>query len=293
LNAEGLRQRGAVLAALRGWFADHGYVEVPTPALVPSPALEESLFAVPAGDGWLRTSPEFALKRVLAAGLPRIYELGPCFRDRERGDWHGREFLMLEWYRVGASLPDLMDEVEALVAAAARAVNRPAPPLWERISVRDLFMRTVGVDLAHQRADAAAPRADEDWDTAFFRAWVDQVEPSLQAPTFVFDWPASQAALARVFHDPVWPTTQRFEAYLGGVELANAFLELIDSAEQRRRFHAANAKRAAAGEAPHPLDERLIEAVGRMPPTSGIAMGVDRLVAAVCGWDSIAPGRVD
>ena len=292
MNASALRQRSAVLSALRGWFADHGYLEVPTPTLVPSPALEESLFAVPAGHGWLRTSPEFALKRVLAAGLPRIYELGPCFRDRESGPWHSGEFLMLEWYRVGASLPDLMDEVEELVAAAADAVGRPPPKAWERITVRDLVQRCVGVDLAHQRADAASPRPDEDWDTAFFRAWVDNVEPSLTHPVFVTDWPASQAALARVFDHPEWPTTQRFEAYYGGVELANAFLELIDSREQRRRFHEANAKRIQAGEAPHPIDERLIEAVGRMPPTSGIALGVDRLVAAICGWDSIATGQV-
>ena len=291
MNPDGLRARARVLHALRTWFADHGYLEVPTPVLVPSAAMEEHLYPVTAAGGQLRTSPEFALKRVLAAGLHRIYEIGPCFRDREAGHWHGREFTMLEWYRAGATLDDLMDEVEALVAAAADAMGVPRPE-WERRTVREVFRDATGLDPATASRDDLAPQ-DPTWDDAFFRRWVDEVEPSLDGALFVSDWPASQAALARTRRTADWAVAMRFEAYLNGVELANAFDELVDPREQRRRFAAVNASRRAAGEAPHPVDEAFIEAVGRMPRSCGIALGIDRLVAALAGWDAIAPGRVD
>lgn len=292
IDAAGLRARGRVLEAVRGWFSAHGYLECPTPALVPSPAMEEHLHAVAAADGWLRTSPEFALKRAVAAGLHRIYEIGPCFRDREWGSWHGREFLMLEWYRAGADLPDLMDEVVGLVDAAADALAVPRPGPWRRVTVRELFLEITGVDLATAGVVELGGDRDDGWDDAFFRRWVNDVEPRLTAPLLIEDWPASQAALARVRRDDEWPVACRFEVFLGGVELANAFLELTDPGEQRRRFTSSNAARMAAGEAPHPVDERLIEAVGRMPRTSGIAMGLDRLVAALSGWDGIGRGRI-
>ncbi len=280
-----------MLRALRRWYAEHGYLEVPTPVLVPSPAMEEHLYPVGAQGGWLRTSPEFALKRVVAAGLGRIYEIGPCFRDREQGPWHGREFLMAEWYRAGAGLPELMDEVEALVAAAGEVLGVEAPS-WRRVSVRQLFLERCGLDLATVDAATLHPREPEDWDAAFFRRWLEEIEPSFTGGLLVEGWPASQAALAQVRDDGDWPVACRFEAYLHGVELANAFLELTDSVEQRARFRRSNLARARAGEAPHPVDEDFVRAVGRMPPTAGIAMGVDRLVAALSGWASIAPGRV-
>lgn len=291
MDPAGLRARAHALRAVRRWFDHHGYLEVPTPARVASPALEEHLFAIPAGGAWLRTSPEFALKRVLAAGLPRIYEIGPCWRDRESGPWHGAEFTMLEWYRVGASLPDLMDEVEGLVATAADALGVAPPAAWRRTTVRELVAEHVGVDLALASAADLSPQ-DTAWDDAFFRRWVNDVEPRITGPVFVADWPASQAALAKVRTDGPWPVAERFEAFLGGVELANAFHELTDGAELRRRFAASNAARVAAGEAPHPVDAALIAAVDRLPPTSGIALGFDRLVAALLGWDGIARGRV-
>jgi len=289
----GLEARAAVLAAMRRWFDVHGYLEVPTPTLVPSAAMEEHLYPVAAGGGYLRTSPEFALKRVVAAGLGRVYEIGPCFRDREAGPWHGQEFLMAEWYRVGAGLPDLMDEVEDLVGASARALGQPVPGPWRRAAVRELFAEVTGVDLATARAADLSPRDAPDWDAAFFRRWIEDVEPQLTAPTFVEAWPASQAALAQVRDDGSWPVACRFEVFLGGIELANAFLELTDATEQRRRFEHSNHGRRLAGEPAHPIDELFVEAVGRLPTTSGIALGVDRLVAALCGWSSIAPGRVD
>lgn len=291
IDADGLRARGRVLAALRRWFDAHGYVEVQTPVRVPSAAMEANLFPLEAQGAWLRTSPEFALKRVLAEGLGRVVEIGPCFRGREQGPWHATEFTMIEWYRVGAELGDLMDEVEALVREAAHAVGRPVPS-WRRVTVRELVRELAGVDLATATAGDLS-HVDSDWDEAFFRLWVDRVEPRLEGALFVTDWPASQAALARVRDDGPWPVACRFEAYLHGVELANAFLELTDPQEQRRRTTAANGQRQSRGEVPHPIDEALLKALGRMPRTAGIAMGFDRLLASVMGWPGIARGRVD
>lgn len=291
LDAANLRQRACALRAIRAWFDQAGYLEVQTPALVPAAALEEHLYPIAAGDGALRTSPEFALKRVVASGVSRVYELGPCFRDRESGAWHSREFTMLEWYRVGASLPDLMDEVEQLVDAVARALGAPAIGPWQRLTIAQAFQRAIGVDVF-----ASTPQqlsgVDEPWDDAFFRRFVNDVEPQLTEPTFLYDWPASQAALARVVYRAGRPTALRFEGYLGGVELCNAFDELGDATTLRERLQTANASRAALGEPPHPVDEPFLAALDRLPPCAGIALGVDRLIAVLAGWPGVHPGRV-
>lgn len=291
MTAEGLRARARALHFLRSWFADHGYLEVPSPVVVPSPAMEEHLYALPAGTGFLRTSPEFALKKVLALGLPRIYEIGPCARGREHGSWHSTEFTMLEWYRAGASLSDILLECTDLVDGTAAALGVPSPGPWRVTTVRDLFRAHTGLDLASVSASELSDQ-DEPWDDAFFRRWISDVEPRLTGALVVRDWPASQAALATVRTDGGWPVAERFEVYVHGIELANAFQELIDPHEQRRRFAASSAARAAAGEPPHPIDLGLIDAVGRMPRTAGIALGVDRLVAALMGWAGIAAGQV-
>ena len=290
MSAAGLRARARVLAAVRRWFEDHGYLEVPTPTMVVSGGLEEHLHPFRVGDLHLRTSPEFALKRAVAAGLPRIYEIGPCYRGREHGPWHATEFLMLEWYRVGGALSDLMEEVEALVRVAYTALDRPPPGPFVRRTVRELFQED-GLDLATATADDLLP-GETDWDTGFFHRWVDRIEPRFAGALFVEDWPASQCALAEVRTDGDWPVAQRFEAYVDGVELANAFLELVDADEQRRRFAEANAKRVAAGETPNPVDEDFVAAVGKMPRTAGIALGVDRLVALAMGAEGIACTRL-
>lgn len=263
MNPTRLRQRAAILHAIRAWFHAHGYLEVTTPVLVPTAATEEHLEAVPAAEGWLHTSPELAMKRVLASGLCRIYQITPCFRDEERGVHHSREFAMLEWYRAGAGSAELMDEVESLVQAAAASVGAIVPPFVRR-RVSDLL------------EDVGTP---DDW----FFAWVDRVEPTLTQPTIVYDYPPWQAALARLRGG----VADRFEVYLSGLELANAFHEELDPAELRQRQHTANAARTAAGRSPHPIDESFLEAVGRMPRCSGIAMGIDRLVMALTGAQSI------
>ncbi len=257
LDGTRLRARGAILRALRSWLDDHGYLEVHTPTLVKSPALEENLEAVRVGDRFLHTSPEFAMKRVLAAGLCRIYQIGPCFREEEQGAHHAREFTMLEWYRVGASAEDLMDEVEDLIGHAAAAVGR-SPPRFARRAVSSLL------------EDGGDP-------DAWFHAWVDRVEPTLRAPTIVFGYPPWQAALARLRGG----LADRFEVYLSGIELANAFHEETDAAVLRERWEASAAARRAHGREPHPLDTSLLEAVGRMPRCAGIALGVDRLCMAL------------
>lgn len=259
LDPERLRARAAILRAMRGWFDEHGYLEVHTPALVPSPALEENLEAVRVGELFLHTSPEFAMKRVFASGLCRVYQMGPCFREEEAGAHHAREFTLLEWYRAGAGLQDLMDEVEELIGRAAQALGQE-PPRFARRAVSSLL------------ADGGDP-------DAWFHAWVDRVEPTLREPTIVHGYPAWQAALARLRGD----VAERFEVYLRGLELANAFHEELDPDVLRARWERSAQSRRARGREPHPLDERLLEAVARMPRCSGIALGVDRLVMALTG----------
>lgn len=268
MNADRLRARALILRAMRDWLHAHGYLEVHTPALVQSPALEEHLEAVRVGDRFLHTSPEFAMKRVLASGLCRIYQMAPCFREEELGVHHSREFTLLEWYRVGAGTPELMDEVEALIGVAAEAVGQPAPT----------FTRRAIADLIEDTGDEGA----------WFQTWVDRVEPSLTAPTIVHGYPAWQAALATIRGG----LADRFEVYLGGVELANAFCEETDADVLRARWARSDEVRRAEGRQPHPVDHALLAATPRMPRCAGIALGIDRLVMVLTGAPSIADVQV-
>lgn len=268
MNVTALRQRAVVVAALREWFGAHGYLEVHTPVLVPSGAMETYLEPVRVGALHLHTSPEFAMKRVVAAGLPRIYQLGPCFREEEEGIHHSREFTMLEWYRAGAGTWELMAEVEALIHSAAVAVGVP-PPQFRRVAVSSLI------------ADNGNP---EDW----FHEWVSQVEPKLTEPTIVYDYPAWQSALARVRNGKA----DRFEVYLNGIELGNAFAEETSGAEIRQRWMQNNRDRAQLAKIPHVLDEEFLAAVDHLPRCAGMAIGVDRLVMALCGLDDIREVQV-
>jgi lysyl-tRNA synthetase class 2 len=305
---QNLIDRARALRALRGFFEARGFIEVETPLRVRAPALEVHLAAVPAGaDSWLITSPEFQMKRLLAGGFERIFQVCKCFRAEEEGHQHAVEFTMLEWYRGWAQLDEILDDTEQLVAHVARAV-RGEPVVvvggrtlsvdgtWDRMTVAEAMARWAGVavrgdesaaELADKVDDAGIDRGGATaWDDVFFSAFVARVEPALAAldrPLFLIDWPVKLAALAR--RKPGNPAVvERFEAYIGGIELANAFGELTDPVEQRARFVDDLAARAARGLPQYPIDERLLAALAEgLPPSAGIALGVDRLLMLILG----------
>ena len=262
------RQQGLLLHQLRAWFHKYGYQEVYTPALVQSPALEEYLEAISIGELYLHTSPEFGMKKLLALGLPRIYQITSCYRKEELGRHHSTEFRMLEWYRVGASFWDIMDEVVALISHLAQQLGKELPA-FERIPCTQLL----SPDLP-----------PEEW---FFQ-WVDQIEPNLPPACIIYDYPAWQSALARKRGS----VAARFEVYLEGVELANAFDEEGDSQEIRLRWTQSNIVRVQEGRRPYPLDEEFLSALDKMPRCSGIALGVDRLFMLLLGEDNIQTMQV-
>ncbi len=285
-----LRGRAALLAAVRAFFAAQGFLEVCTPVRVRAPAPEEHINAVPAAGAWLRPSPELHLKRLVAAGHGRIYQLGPCFRHGEVGRRHREEFTLLEWYWAGAGYLELLAQTEALVAATAHALAGAAgslgdgprvdwTPPFARVTVDEAFRRWAG------RSPQAAIAAGE-----FELDLVDKVEPQLprDRPCFLLDYPIALGALARAKPDaPAW--AERWELYAAGLELANAYGELTDGAEQRRRFAAATAARTAAGHPAYPTDEAFLAALDRgLPACAGCALGVDRLLMALTGATDIA-----
>lgn len=291
-----LELRARLHVAIRRFFCDRGFLEVDTPVLLPANAPEAHVDALPAGPGWLRTSPELAMKRLLAAGHDRIFQLGPVFRAGENGRWHHPEFTLLEWYRAGADYLDVLADAKALLAFVAQELRgsvdftwqgKPiscAQETWEKLSVSQAFIAHAGWD------PALAFDADR-----FDLDLVARVEPALPAdrPVLLIDYPAPVAALAR--RKPGDPLrAERWELYLGGVELANAYSELNDPAEQRVRFEAANDRRRARGVPPYPLDEAFLAALAQMPPAGGIALGVDRLLmvlADAASLDAVLPFR--
>jgi elongation factor P--(R)-beta-lysine ligase len=301
-----LEQRAAALAAVRRYFASESFLEVETPLLVPSPGLEIHLEAVPAGGGYLITSPEYQMKRLLAAGFERIYQVCKCFRANERGAHHSSEFTMIEWYRAFSTLDAIRADTEQLVHAVCgdhvhvgeRMID--VKPPWQRMTVRDAMRTWASIEVdgdepaaalvAKVRAAGIDIAADAAWDDAFFAAFLARVEPaiaSLPHALFLEDWPAPLAALARRKPDDT-RTALRFEAYIGGIELANAFDELIDPAEQRTRFFDDQRSRRERGKPVYPLDEKLLAALSEgLPPSAGIALGFDRLVMLATGAASI------
>jgi lysyl-tRNA synthetase class 2 len=307
-----LLARNAVGRAVRGWFEDQGFVEVEPAALAVSPGNEAHLHAfetqalTTAGEAtalYLHTSPEFAAKKLLAAGETAIFTLGRVWRNRERGPLHHPEFTMLEWYRAGAPYEQLMDDCAALLALAAQAAGATslrwrggeADPFAEpeRITVAQAFDRYAGVDLfgdlaAQARATGVRVAGDDTWADVFSRIIVEKVEPRLGfgRPTILCEYPVSEAALARpTAHDP--RVAERFELYACGVELANCFGELTDPAEQRRRFEAEMAEKGRVYGERYPIDEDFLAALARMPPASGGALGFDRLVMLATGAQHI------
>ncbi|MGY4570190.1 EF-P lysine aminoacylase EpmA [Bradyrhizobium sp. USDA 3256] len=312
-----LQARTAITRAVRAWFEEQGFAEVETAILQISPGNETHLHAprteLRHADGshaprYLRTSPEFACKKLLAAGEPKIYEFARVFRDRERGDLHLPEFTMLEWYRANAGYDAIMADTIVVIAHAAQATGigrfsfrgRMADPFAEPelLTVAAGFERFAGIDLLatisggegdrEALAAAAAARvrvADDDtWSDIFSKVLVEHVEPHLGQGrlTVLFEYPSPEAALARTkAGDP--DVAERFEVYACGVELANGFGELTDAAEQRHRFTAAMDEKARRYGERYPLDDDFLAAVGQMPEASGVALGFDRLVMLASG----------
>jgi elongation factor P--(R)-beta-lysine ligase len=306
-----LRRRGLLTAATRAFFTARGYTEVETPYAVPTPGEEVHLRAFRTErertDGrteplWLHTSPEFAMKRLLVAGAGPIFQLTRVWRNGEGSDLHAAEFTMLEWYRPGADMASLIDETAAYLRAvlprivACRGVTTDLSAI-ERLSVAEAFARDLGADVLATAGDAAGlavsagtPLRDgENWEDLFFRLLLGQIEPRIGRahPTFLTHWPAAQAALAR--RDPADPrVAERFELFVCGIELANAFVELTDAEEQRARFAADRARRQALVGFDWPLDEDFLAALEfGMPPCAGIALGFDRLAMIASGADRI------
>ena len=276
MNADALIARAGVLKRLRAFFDGRGFIEVETPVRIAAPAPEPHIDCPPApspsGTAYLRASPELQMKRLLAAGMERIYQIGPCFREGEQGRRHSPEFTMLEWYRANADYMDILSDMEALIAEIL-ALTPPFP----RLTVREAYRKLAGWD----PFDA--------WDADRFDLdMAVKIEPGLpRGPVFLMDYPVPAASLAKLHEG----AAERWELYVDGVELANAFTELTDTDEQRRRFEAARAERRLLGEADYPLDEGFLCDLAHMPPSGGVALGVDRLVMLACGVDDIAAVR--
>jgi elongation factor P--(R)-beta-lysine ligase len=284
-EAERLRDTARAAAATRAFFAERGFVEVWTPLRVPAPGVDFHLDAIACGDQYLVTSPELEMKRLLVGGLPRIYQLAKVARADENGPLHAPEFTLLEWYRAFSNLEEVLVDTEQLVRSVVRSlagedevfvlghrkVNVGEP--FERVTVREAFRRYAGV------ADAAQ-LAEQD-EARYFELMVSHVEPGLAElprPVFLTRYPVSQAALSRPHADD--PTVaERAELYFGGVELCNAYGELTDAVEQRRRMASEARRRQELGRTVYPLDEQFLAAlVEGMPPSAGNALGFERLV---------------
>jgi lysyl-tRNA synthetase class 2 len=256
-----LQQRARVLREFRHFFTKNGYLEIETPHRIPTPAPEVHIDAVPSGTWFLHTSPELCMKRMMAAGYEKVFQICRCWRERERGSLHLPEFTLLEWYRAGGDYRSSMEECEELIRFIAGAIGAgrtiqfrkseiDLSSPWERISVKEAFQR-------YSRTTVTEALAKD----LFDEIMVQNIEPKLglRKPTFIYDYPAQRSALARL-------------------ELANGFSELVDSEEQRKRFLMENENRQARGKPIYSMPDRFLAELDDMPPCAGIALGVDRLV---------------
>lgn len=283
-------RRSDALRAVRAFFDARGFIEVETPVRIRAPAQETNIDAPPSGRAFLRASPELHMKRLLCAGYERIYQMGPCFRTDECGRRHNPEFTLLEWYRARSDYNEMLADAEALVRHVlggsivyrGEAIDLAAP--WPRMTVREAFLKWAGWDPALG------------WDADRFDAdLVEKVEPSLPRgrPCVLADYPAPAASLARLKPGD-GRVAERWEVYIGGLELANAYTELCDAEAQRRRFEEAAEERRRLGKPAYPMDEAFLSALESpgMPPSGGIALGIDRLVMLACGAADIADARL-
>ena len=321
---QNLAIRADVMAAVRRYFADQGFMEVETPALQVSPGLDRHIkpmgtevsgpFDARAVPRYLHTSPEYAMKKLLAAGETSIFQICHVFRNGEESKIHHPEFTLLEWYRADADYTTLMSDVEGLLSAVAAAAgvsqfqhghfSCDVDILWSRLTVADAFSQFVAIDVLATVGDTLDPietpligaarrsgvRCDnnDSWDDVFHRILLEKIYPALrQEPAlFLIDYPAPVGALAR--RNPDDPRVcERVEAYVCGIEIANGFSELTDPVEQRSRFEQEQALYASLHGKPPPIDEDFLSALGIMPPAAGMALGLDRLVMLLTGADHI------
>ena len=270
--------RDAVMQSIRAFFHTRDFLEVETPIRLENPCMELHIDAEPSGDRFLRTSPEIYHKQLLARGYTRIFEAGKCFRKGELGSLHHPEYTMLEWYRAGADYLDILENTRDLIQSVSDATGVALSGEWNIMTVSQAFTEFAGWDpVGHY---------DED---RFDLELVEKVEPALRkigGAVVLKDYPVEAAALSRA--KPGNPlAAERWELYINGVELANAYSELTDPAEQRRRFEVCARQRRALGKEAYPVDEAFIKAVGMMPPSAGVALGVDRLLMLLMGADSL------
>lgn len=315
MGKEAFFKRAVILDALRQWFRDQEFLEVETPLMVKHPGMEPHLnlfsshFEAESGSykekRFLHTSPEYSMKKLLGAGFTKIFQLTKVFRNGEIGQNHNPEFTMLEWYRTEADYQDIMDDTENMIRYIAEQIQENGgnqeicefllqQTPWERLTVHEAFKRYANMDLNELRDFESLKTAVEqknytlntnyDWDDLFFLVLLNEIEPHLgkERPQFLIDYPASQAALAKKkSDDPFW--AERFELYVKGVELCNAFSELIDPVEQKERLEEEWQLRKDLGKETYDIDESFLEALSTMPPSGGNALGIDRLVMLLLG----------
>lgn len=281
MSADSIKQRDVLMRGIRTFFYDRGYTEVETPIRLKIPCMELHIDAEPSGDYFLRTSPEMFHKQLLAAGHQKIFEIGKCFRSGEFGPLHNPEYTMLEWYQAGADYMDILEETKALVSCVWNGVSKD----WNILTVSDAFGEFAGWE----------PAGNYD-ENRFDIDLVEKVEPAIRkigGPVVLKDYPVEAAALSRRKEEnPL--LAERWELYMDGVELANAYSELTDPVEQRQRFEECAAQRTAIGKEAYEIDEAFILALGNMPPSGGVALGIDRLLMLMAGagsLDSVIPFR--
>jgi lysyl-tRNA synthetase class 2 len=283
-----LEQRGRIQQSVRQFFIDKSYLEVETPHRIPTPAPESHIEAIPSDTWFLHTSPELCMKRMMAAGYEKIFQICRCWRERERGSLHLPEFTLLEWYRAGDDYHSLMKECEELIRFVAKTIGLGKKIIfrnheidlsepWKKFSVKEAF---------DYYSKATVTDALER--SLFDEIMVQDIEPNLGVgkPAFIYDYPAERGALARLKQEDR-SVAERFELYIGGLELANGFSELVDSEEQRRRFHVENETRRTFGKRIYSLPEKFLAELDNMPPSAGIALGVDRLAMVFLDAETI------
>lgn len=287
-KSKALQARAGLIQSIRHFFIHNGFLEVETPLRIPSPAPEENIEALPSEGWFLQTSPELCMKRLVAAGFSRIFQISKCFRAAERGDRHLPEFTMLEWYVAEFDYHQLMDQCQAMLLSVCKDLGIgnniirqnhkiDLTPPWEKITVTDAFLQHSPITLEEALGQ-----------DKFDEILVDYIEPRLNTsrPVFIYDYPPKLAALARLNRNNP-SVSERFELYIGGLEIANGFSELTDAGEQRKRFEEALKIRAAKNWANYSMPEKFLNSLDGLPQCAGIALGIDRLLMMITGKEKI------